>query len=166
MTPMMSNRAGQRGVIFLALVLVLFVTGSTLMLGAVNNRQSTTLAQQAELHYQMEQAKTALLAHAASTAGLYNNARGPGFFPCPDTDNDGAAESACNVDDLDNAQLGRLPEYDDNSGTTFRFNDAYAGMSSVHAISITILPANAEAVPELLRTPVLPLMPRMQRITG
>lgn len=119
------NRTAQQGAVFLALVLVLFVSGSTLMLGALNNRQTTALAQQSELHYQMERAKASLLAYAGSTANLFDNARGPGYFPCPDTNNDGLPEANC---DTDSALVGRLPEYETIGSSRFMFNDAYAGI--------------------------------------
>jgi hypothetical protein len=109
----------------LALVLVVFVSGSSLLLGALNNRQNAALLQQTELRYQMEQAKTALLAYAASSAQFSSHATGPGFFPCPDTDNDGQPQSTC---DSDSALLGRLPEYADIAGSRFGFNAEYAGI--------------------------------------
>lgn len=124
------KRGKQRGVIFLALILVLFVGGGTLVLGSLNNRQSASLASAAELRYQLAQAKTELLAYVANSAELYDNARGPGFFPCPDTsnpdlDSTGTAEATC---DSDFPLIGRLPRLDANGATTFRFNDTYAGI--------------------------------------
>ncbi len=115
----------QKGVIFLALILVMFVTGGTLALSALNNRQSTEIAAQSELHYQMAAAKAALLAYAASSARLNSDLRGPGFFPCPDTDNDGLPQSTCNSNI---ALVGRLPQYEDFSGSRFPFNDTYANV--------------------------------------
>lgn len=120
---MRTNKRVQKGVIFLALVLVLFVTGGTVVLSVLNNRQTAVLAQQQELYYQMEQAKAALLAYAASNATFWSDARGPGFFPCPDTDKEGIPDSSC---DSDVALLGRLPEYEDIGSVHFRLNSTYA----------------------------------------
>lgn len=118
----------QHGVIFLALVLVLFMGGATFVLGSLNNRQSASLARNAEIRYQLEQTKAQLLAYAANYATLYDNERGPGFFPCPDTDDPtldatGAAEATC---DSDLPLIGRLPKYDGNGATPFYFSDTYA----------------------------------------
>lgn len=118
-----TNKASQQGVIFLALVLVLFVAGSTVAISALNNRQSRELEERTEVRYQMGLAKAALLSYAANSAQLYNDARGPGFFPCPDTDNDGESEGACNSN---TAQLGRLPEYEGFPDRRFYINDTYA----------------------------------------
>ncbi|MEY4641595.1 MAG: hypothetical protein RLZZ227_1589 [Pseudomonadota bacterium] len=121
-----TSKASQQGVIFLALVLVLFVAGSTVAISALNNRQSRELQERAEVRYQMGLAKAALLSYAASSAQLYDNERGPGFFPCPDTGNDGEPEGGCNSN---TAVLGRLPEYQvlpDNR--RFYINDTYANV--------------------------------------
>ena len=126
----------QRGVIFLALVMVLVIAGSAFTLGALNNRQTTELAREREVQYQMEQAKAALLAYAANHAELWSNARGPGFFPCPDTDDPDADPDGtpnytgtlslqeCIASDF--PLIGRLPQMEEIGTTTFRFNDAYA----------------------------------------
>lgn len=129
---------GQQGVIFLALMLVLVVTGSTVALSALNNRQSALLERNREIRYQMEQAKAALLAYAANYASFYTD-RGPGFFPCPDTDDpttlplvdpDGtpnytgtASLEQCSYSA---PAVGRLPKMEVFADTTFRFNDTYA----------------------------------------
>jgi hypothetical protein len=58
----------------------------------------------------LAQAREALIAHAADRP--INAAVGPGYLPCPDTDNDGWAESTCgslNGDSGQAARLGRLP---------------------------------------------------------
>jgi hypothetical protein len=123
----------QGGAIFLALMLILIVTGSTFVLGALNNRQAASLAYKQEVRYQMEQAKAALLAYAANYATFYTD-RGPGFFPCPDTDAptsdpDGEPNYTSTVDycSYDAAPaLGRLPRMETFTSTTFRLNDTYA----------------------------------------
>lgn len=128
------NKLPQKGVIFLALVLVLFVTGSTLMLGALNNRQDAYLTQQAELHEQLEIAKANLLAYLANSNALFGDTQGPGFFPCPDTNNDGVAEAICNPTNTTlpacnsntsrpGPLVGRLPEYVEQSGHRIALSD-------------------------------------------
>lgn len=132
----MSYKAHQKGVIFLALVLILFVTGSTMMLGALNNRQSASLAQDAELHIQLELAKENLLAYLANSNRFFADARGPGFFPCPDTNADGVAETSCNPTNTSTTvcgttanrprpQLGRLPRYVEEGDYRVELNDYY-----------------------------------------
>lgn len=117
------NRTAQQGYMLLAILLILVIGGSSVVLAGLGNRQSTWLKQQEEVRRQLVEAKAALLAYAANSAALNAGARGPGFFPCPDTDNDGDPETACNSN---SALLGRLPEFQDFSGTLFRFNDKYA----------------------------------------
>ena len=119
-----SSTGREDGYIMIALLLIMVVGGSSFVLAGLSNRQSAYLAQQKELHIQMEEAKAALLAYAANSSNLYSDARGPGFFPCPDTDKDGQPQATCNSN---TARIGRLPEYENFSGTYFRFNDTYKG---------------------------------------
>lgn len=119
----------QRGYIMLGLLLIMVIGGSSLVLAGLGNRQSVYQQQQQELHAQMMEAKATLLAYAANSAALNGGTRGPGFFPCPDTDNDGQPQATCNSPAIPTAgPIGRLPEYQDFSGSLFRFNDTYAGV--------------------------------------
>jgi hypothetical protein len=104
----MKTRARQRGVIFIALVLVLLVTGSTLLLGALNNQQSAAIDQQTEVSYQMEAAKQALIAYAKYADDQF--IMSPGLLPCPDFDHDedGISDGDCNPS---TEYIGRLPQY-------------------------------------------------------
>jgi len=116
----------QQGVVLLLLLLVLVVSASTLALSTANSRQTLAQLDQSETFLQLEQAKAALLAYAATTNTLYDNLRGPAFLPCPDTDNDGVADSSC---ESNNALLGRLPEYivvDGAADERFYFNSYFA----------------------------------------
>ncbi len=138
---MMSRRAHQRGAIFLALVLVMFVTGSTMLLGALNNRQTAWLSQQTELHRQMEIAKANLLSYLANSNAFFADSatvQGPGFFPCPDTDNDaeGLPNSPCDptsttlptcyTNTLRPApSVGRLPRYVESGSHRMEISDYY-----------------------------------------
>lgn len=130
------NRRPEHGYILLALLLIMVVGGSSLVLGGLSNRQSAYLASQAELYQQLEIAKTNLLAYVSSSSTLYSNAQGPGFFPCPDTDNDGDSETTCNPVNttMPNCytntsrpapQIGWLPEYIDVSGNRFTLSNYY-----------------------------------------
>lgn len=124
----MNSKLRQQGYVLLALLLVFFVSGSSLMISAMNNRQSTALKEQQELHIQMAAAKAALLAYAANTPSLFENAIGPGYLPCPDTDinNNGVGPTTCTAT-ATSQMLGRLPEYVlDSNGSKFSFNGYYA----------------------------------------
>jgi len=121
----------RRGFGLLAMMLVLIIVGSTFVLAGLNNRQSSYLQQQAELHKQMQIAKANLLAYAANSAALMSNARGPGFLPCPatpttDPDNDGIVSDVYGTDCT--VTLGRLPTYVDIGGQKFYLNNYNAGI--------------------------------------
>lgn len=124
----------QHGYVLLSLLLVLFVSGSSYMLTAFNNRQSTALKDQQELIRQLAEAKAALLAYAASTPELFNQAIGPGYLPCPDTDNSGLPDVASGSE-TDPAglcpigtTLGRLPQYVPTNNGDMKLNNYYAGV--------------------------------------
>ncbi len=55
----------------------------------------------------LAKAKQALLGYAASYPDTHGGARGPGFLPCPDTDDDGYSNPPCNTGGQ--LTLGRLP---------------------------------------------------------
>lgn len=118
--------SSQKGVVLLLLLLIVVITGSTFMLASVNNRQDVYLQQQAELSLQLQFAKEALLAFAANSSAIHGNNRGPGFFPCPDTTNTGAADTSC---DAGAVNLGRLPEYVDALANKISLNSYYAGIN-------------------------------------
>lgn len=143
---MTNNRAGivplvkQRGFALLLLLLVLVIAGSSFVLGGFNNQQSAYQQQQTELHRQMQQAKTRLLAYVAASNALSGNTNGPGFFPCPDTDNDGQAETTCDPVDTTLADcyadtsskpaplIGRLPQTVVQGSNSFVLSDYNAGV--------------------------------------
>ena len=112
------------------MLLIIIITGTTMMMGTISNRQDFLVRQQAELLNQMQLAKEALLAYAANSSAIYGDTRGPGFFPCPDIVNTnsadpvaGRANSSC---DGGLINLGRLPEYIDTPTPKFFFNSYYA----------------------------------------
>lgn len=53
----------------------------------------------------LKEAKAALIAYAVNYPEITSAVRGPGYFLCPDTDNDGEAETGCNGP----ATVARLP---------------------------------------------------------
>lgn len=116
-------RTSQRGYVLLALLLVLLITGSSILLGGFNNRQQLINTRQTETLYQLMQAREALLAFAANSASLYDNTRGPGYLPCPDVDGDrfpdldenGFCDSATPL-------IGRLPDFADTVSSRFAFS--------------------------------------------
>lgn len=114
----------QKGVVLLLLLLIFLIAGTSLMLGTFNNRQDIYARQQAELSNQLQLAKEALLAFAANSSAIYQNNRGPGFFPCPDTTNAGTPDADC---DGSAVNLGRLPQYTtDMADNKIFFNSYYA----------------------------------------
>ncbi|MDP1596353.1 MAG: hypothetical protein Q8S46_00460 [Methylotenera sp.] len=105
----------QKGGALIIFVLVLVLAGSATLFSFLNGnnvkfeRDKKTLAVLAE-------AKVALLVYAASVnlshAGCAANCRRPGDLPCPDTNNDGVAETSCgNATGTtgQDSRLGRLP---------------------------------------------------------
>ena len=126
----------QHGVILLLLMLVLFVAGSSVVIGALNNRQTAEMARTREVRHQLERAKAELLAYAANYASFHDDTRGPGFFPCPDTDvpandPDGLPNYTGNNPVLQEctystAAIGRLPRQEVFDDLRYRFNATYA----------------------------------------
>jgi len=127
MTTMTTERS-HSGFALLLMLLLMFVGGSSVLLGTLNNRQSIFQGQQEEVAYQLQQAKASLLAYAAASAQLSGNAMGPGFFPCPDMDSSDGTPVSANSCDSDLPLLGRLPEYALHSGSRFTFNNSYSGI--------------------------------------
>lgn len=122
------TRPDEQGYALLALLLVLFVSGSSLMINAMNNRQASAIQTQLELTRELLLAKESLLAYAANSASLNQNSIGPGFFPCPDmdtSDDNPQPAATCNAD---LPLVGRLPEYVDLSAARYRFSDRYSGI--------------------------------------
>lgn len=122
------NKQIEQGYALLALLLGLFVSGSSLMISTISNRKSTALTKHSELTRELLQTKEALLAYAANSASINLDSIGPGFFPCPDTvtsDGDPQPATTC---DSDLPVIGRLPEYLDIGGARYRFNDKYSGI--------------------------------------
>lgn len=75
-------------------------SGATLVSG-VRSR----LAQQVRVSTDLAAAKEALLAYAATYPDNYGDMQGPGYLPCPDTNNNGSPNPPCGQD-----AIGRLPD--------------------------------------------------------
>lgn len=124
----------QQGYMLLALLLVLFVSGTSFVIGAIDTRQSLALREQSEVTRQLALAKEALLAYAASTPALFGNDIGPGYLPCPDADNSALPDAASSYseDDTDalcpaGLTLGRLPQYVVTEAGNYPLNSHFAG---------------------------------------
>jgi len=113
----------QRGVVLLLLLLVFMVSGTTMALSILDNRQDVARKQQDELLLQLRKAKENLLAYTASSYNIHSNDRGPAFLPCPDTNNDGVAEATCNSN---TPLVGRLPQRIIAGSNRIELNDYYA----------------------------------------
>ncbi len=94
----------QRGAVLILFFMALFLSGATVVLAALNNR-NPQLSRALELQKEMQQVKDNLLAYSAMFPQNYAGqpaGYGPGRLPCPDTDNDG-------LENCTGTGLGRLP---------------------------------------------------------
>jgi hypothetical protein len=90
----------QKGVVIILFVLALFLTGSAVVLSALNNRQPQ-LDRAQDQQVDLRQAKEALIAFAMLYPQNFNG--GPGRLPCGDSDNDGLPNACANT-------MSRLPQ--------------------------------------------------------
>ena len=106
MTPVYRFHKNQHGAALMVFMLLLILTSSYYLLTRVNTsiRQSVL---ERETVAALNQAKQALIGYAVSYPDRVNNNEGPGYLPCPDTDNDGDAESNCS--DAGMTTTGRFP---------------------------------------------------------
>ena len=72
----------QRGIALLLMMMVLFTSGSTLFLGAMNNRAPHLDARE-QIYSQLELTREALLAYAVNYVDFNSAGEGPGRLPCP-----------------------------------------------------------------------------------
>ena len=105
----------QRGAV-LMVMLVIMVVGSTTVLVNSLNANDLKIARQQQTVAALAKAKDALIGYATAVklarTCTGNNCARPGDLLCPDTDNDGDAESSCGNADGSTGQaarLGRLP---------------------------------------------------------
>lgn len=109
------NRPAQNGIALLILALILLISGSAVLLTMVsgNNLKFEQAKKTARV---LAEAKAALLGYAITSNlahfGCGSDCRRPGDLPCPDTNNDGIAETSCGDATGITGQtsrLGRLP---------------------------------------------------------
>jgi hypothetical protein len=147
----MKTHHSQIGIAFMVLVFMIALASTVFLLKAYDpaglriqqakkTEQSLAMAKQALLAYAAEPI-TAL--PAATPLTCANNCPRPGDMPCPDTNNDGAAESTCA-----GSQIGRLPwktlgTDDLRDGVGERL---WYAVSSQYKNSPRMLPLNSDSV--------------------
>ena len=111
---MRQTNAAQRGLALLILLLVVFLTGTTILITSLDG-QSVKIAREQKTADSLAQAKAALIAYSVkdlSPGTCTTNCPRPGDLPCPDINNDGTTESSCgNAAGTTQQQnrIGRLP---------------------------------------------------------
>ena len=124
----------QQGVALLLIMMIVIVTGSSLVL-ATANYQNQRQVEQIDTLQDMYYAKEALIAYALQHNANYPG-QGPGRLPCPDTDNDGDAEASCN--ETVGQYLGRLPEFAVlPSGSRYNFSNTNTGIDQQFWYAVT-----------------------------
>lgn len=101
--------AKQRGVA-LMVMLVIMIIGSAAFLVSSLSRSALQIERDQKTSEALAQAKEALISYAASVD--LTGSKRPGDLPCPDTNNDGLAETSCgnaSGSTGQNLRLGRLP---------------------------------------------------------
>lgn len=98
-----SSATGGRGQAFIALLVILGVVVGTLVFATVIRPSKQTIEKEKITAAALAQAKAALIGFAAGIDVTAAASR-PGDLPCPDSDNDGTADTPCS-----GGALGRLP---------------------------------------------------------
>jgi len=127
----MYSKTQQKGLVLFAMVLVVFLTASSMFFVAMSNREGSAgseVTQKIEAREQLLSAKYALLNYAMNYSDYYIS--GPGRLPCPDIlegDDSEAPYGNGTWTWCDSAYYRhRLPEYTDlPTGTRYRFTDDY-----------------------------------------
>ena len=91
----------------IVLMTLIVLTSATVLLNKLNSRAQAVLDEQIRTAEALSAAKAALLAFAVTYPDNYGDTRGPGYLPCPDTDNDGSPNPG---PDCGPKAIGRLPE--------------------------------------------------------
>ena len=112
-----TRRAKQSGATLLVMLTLIILAGASVVLGKLNSRAQTQLDQQLRTAQALSAAKAALLAYAVTYPDNYGDRWGPGYLPCPDTDNDGTPDpdpddlyASSILRDCGADAIGRLPE--------------------------------------------------------
>ena len=121
----------------MAMVLVVFITASTMLFSAVRP-PSRDPDHDIDTSKELMKAKEALIAYAINYAGFNSSDDGPGRLPCPDSSVPspkalGLPDASCNSTDVH-----RLPEYVNlPTGGRFEINDRYAEVDRQFWYAIT-----------------------------
>jgi len=99
----MKQPARQKGIALLMLLIIIVLAIAAYMMSGLSPTE-IKVDREVKTLQALKKAKEALIAYAVNYPE--GHARGPGFLPCPDTNNDGSEEGGCNgaVD-----TVGRLP---------------------------------------------------------
>ena len=101
------NAKRQAGGALIAFLTLVVLASASIGLAKLNNDARMDLDEQIRTLEALSEAKAALLAYAVTYPDNYANtdpAAGPGYLPCPDTDNDGYPDQPCGPN-----AIGRLP---------------------------------------------------------
>ena len=100
----------QEGAVLLLTMLVLLITASYVLVNKLNAAAAQAFRDE-QTATTLARAKQVLIGYAASYPDrltVTDADAGPGFLPCPDTDNDGSSEASCGPVS-DTVEIGRLP---------------------------------------------------------
>jgi len=138
------RRHRQCGAALLVFMLILIVGAGYLFLGKLNGHYSPW-ARTPDTYAALKQAKAALIGYAVSYPDRINAAKGPGYLPCPDRDNDGLLTTEGSCSQAGGTNIGRFPwkylgtdELRDSSGArlwyavsnNYRFNPQLEPLNS------------------------------------
>ncbi|GMR01524.1 MAG: hypothetical protein BMS9Abin19_0920 [Gammaproteobacteria bacterium] len=100
------SAGGQQGIALLIMIIVIALTAITFFISSMSTRD-IVFENQLRTIESLKKAKRALLAYAANYPEQNPTVRGPGYLPCPDSDNDGRSETGCNPAGV--VSTGRFP---------------------------------------------------------
>lgn len=107
-----SNLSRQNGAVLLLFALLLIIGSGYTLVKKLNSSTSFIVRQSKETQESLRLAKQALIAYALNfpeidAASGTDAINGPGYFPCPDINNNGSAGGTCSF--AGNTTIGRLP---------------------------------------------------------
>ncbi len=138
----------QRGAAMLAFMLVM-IMGASFMLVSRLNANFDKSEDVEETYIALNKAKQALIAFALTVPerSAANPRAGPGYLPCPDTDNDGDANTPCGANSIGRIPYETLEEdalLDDNGEVLW-----YALSDNYRNIGALFTPLNSETAGQL-----------------
>ncbi len=134
----------QQGAALLVFMLILIVGTGYLFLNKLNGHYSPW-SRSPDTYAALKQAKDTLIGYAVSYPDQVNAAKGPGYLPCPDRDNDGELLTEGSCSQAGGTNIGRFPwkylatdELRDSSGSrlwyavsnNYRFNPQLEPLNS------------------------------------